>query len=797
MFDGTYRQLFSFIHIPNNEWTSDEICDAFNAAQIEDKDTDTLFELKSDALQAIGKTNCWLAGPALLRLASTYNYGKRRDKEKAERLYKLGFEKTLSFCNENSGYYYTRYELGECYALGLGTEKDILKAIEHLSFSQEGSNHWGAWLLLEMLIENSAPEKKLLEQVRFLLEKQDLYRTDVDKLKKRITNPDKWLEVFKSSPTRYYASRLYVDISTKAQNWDAVELACKNFLNLDAAKKELGDENSYWGPSYYLTVLALLEHKRFLSGDRPLLEFYEYDFARIIAFWFHIAFNTYHSLDSLFLPEDKCRSINDEDHVWNLGIPFLDSECVKIISENELPIDIETYKSLISQFLNQKYETVTCHGCIPIDTIRALHAAFDKFQKHSSDEYATVVHDTAINESIYLEYSNSDKYAFPPFSPTRIQFFLDRAKKDGLPDFSNDFTFTCTDNERLIYSLGYAYGIPEILKDVAKELYYGSKNNKQDLNSAFHLFRKCAEKGQAECAMYTGFCYRWGCGVQQNIAKASYWLSISASKGDPDARRHLAEIYTNTFKDPYSAFELIQTNYTEGYSKLDYAKARLNGTGCVQNKDEAVEILRGLAKDGNEEADKILKSLAPKPAAPVFTAPQKTKERWICLDTETTGLSKSVDRICEIGAVEIDPDTFRQIATYHVYINPEKSMPFSAFAIHGLSDEFLADKPKFRDVVGGLLKFIQGAHVYIHNAPYDVGMLNAELFRCGLQSMYSYCNQITCTLALARRIRGPKNNRLDDLCDAYKIDRSDRTNHGALLDSILLAQVLPKLLQQN
>ena len=125
------------------------------------------------------------------------------------------------------------------------------------------------------------------------------------------------------------------------------------------------------------------------------------------------------------------------------------------------------------------------------------------------------------------------------------------------------------------------------------------------------------------------------------------------------------------------------------------------------------------------------------------------------------------------------------------------SMPYSALAIHGLSDDFLADKPKFRDVVGGLLKFIQGAHVYIHNAPYDVGMLNAELFRCGLQSMYSNCNQITCTLALARSVRGPKNNRLDDLCDAYGIDRSDKTNHGALLDSLLLAKVLQKLTQRR
>ena len=161
--------------------------------------------------------------------------------------------------------------------------------------------------------------------------------------------------------------------------------------------------------------------------------------------------------------------------------------------------------------------------------------------------------------------------------------------------------------------------------------------------------------------------------------------------------------------------------------------------------------------------------------------------REIILDTETTGLDPlRGDRLVEIGCVEI----FNRMPTgqtYHVYINPERDMPQEAFNVHGLSSEFLADKPLFAHVVEEFLAFIGDAPLVIHNASFDVGFLNAELTRCARQPLAR--ERLVDTLMLARRKHPGVSNRLDDLCSRYAIDNSRRTKHGALLDAELLAEV--------
>ena len=161
--------------------------------------------------------------------------------------------------------------------------------------------------------------------------------------------------------------------------------------------------------------------------------------------------------------------------------------------------------------------------------------------------------------------------------------------------------------------------------------------------------------------------------------------------------------------------------------------------------------------------------------------------REIVLDTETTGLDPlRGDRLVEIGCVEM----FNRMPTgqtYHVYLNPERDMPQEAFNVHGLSSEFLADKPKFAQVVEAFLDFIADAPLVIHNASFDVGFLNAELTRVSRQPLHR--DRLVDTLMLARRKHPGVSNRLDDLCSRYAIDNSRRTKHGALLDAELLAEV--------
>jgi DNA polymerase-3 subunit epsilon len=161
--------------------------------------------------------------------------------------------------------------------------------------------------------------------------------------------------------------------------------------------------------------------------------------------------------------------------------------------------------------------------------------------------------------------------------------------------------------------------------------------------------------------------------------------------------------------------------------------------------------------------------------------------REIVLDTETTGLDPlRGDRLVEVGCVEI----FNRMPTgqtFHRYVNPERDMPQEAFAVHGLSSEFLADKPLFAQIVDEFLEFVGDAPLVIHNASFDISFINAELDRLKRQAIGR--DRLVDTLLLARRKHPGVSNRLDDLCSRYAIDNSRRTKHGALLDAELLAEV--------
>lgn len=166
--------------------------------------------------------------------------------------------------------------------------------------------------------------------------------------------------------------------------------------------------------------------------------------------------------------------------------------------------------------------------------------------------------------------------------------------------------------------------------------------------------------------------------------------------------------------------------------------------------------------------------------------------REIVLDTETTGFEpESGDRIVEIGAVEL----FNHVATgrtYHQYINPERSMPQEAFEVHGLGDDFLADKPKFAAIGQAFLDFVQDSKLIIHNAAFDMKFLNAELKWMGLPLLPM--EQALDTLAIARKRFPGSPASLDALCRRFSIDNASRTLHGALLDSEILAEVYLELI---
>jgi len=163
--------------------------------------------------------------------------------------------------------------------------------------------------------------------------------------------------------------------------------------------------------------------------------------------------------------------------------------------------------------------------------------------------------------------------------------------------------------------------------------------------------------------------------------------------------------------------------------------------------------------------------------------------RQIVLDTETTGLEPSQGhRIIEIGCVEL---VNRRLTgrTFHCYLNPDREIDPGAQEVHGISNEMLADKPRFADVAGDLLDFIGGAELIIHNAPFDVGFLNHEFSLCGRGSRVEALCGVLDTLKLAREMHPGQKNNLDALCKRYQIDNSHRELHGALLDAEILADV--------
>ena len=163
--------------------------------------------------------------------------------------------------------------------------------------------------------------------------------------------------------------------------------------------------------------------------------------------------------------------------------------------------------------------------------------------------------------------------------------------------------------------------------------------------------------------------------------------------------------------------------------------------------------------------------------------------RQIVLDTETTGLNAKLgDRIIEIGCIEV----LNRRPTenhFHRYVNPQRDSEAGALAVHGITGEFLQDKPKFGDIVDDFIDYVRGAEVIIHNAPFDVEFLSLELAMLGRQAFAEHCAGIVDTLKLAKELHPGKRNSLDALCERYQIDNSHRTLHGALLDAQLLAEV--------
>ena len=163
--------------------------------------------------------------------------------------------------------------------------------------------------------------------------------------------------------------------------------------------------------------------------------------------------------------------------------------------------------------------------------------------------------------------------------------------------------------------------------------------------------------------------------------------------------------------------------------------------------------------------------------------------RQIVLDTETTGLDpRQGHRIIEVAGIEL---VNRRLTGRHLhkYVHPERDIDAGAQAVHGISLEFLADKPKFADIAEELAEFIRGAELIIHNAPFDIGFLNAEFDRLGFVPVGTLCHGVIDTLKMAKEIHPGKRNSLDALCERYEIDNSSRTLHGALLDTELLADV--------
>lgn len=164
-------------------------------------------------------------------------------------------------------------------------------------------------------------------------------------------------------------------------------------------------------------------------------------------------------------------------------------------------------------------------------------------------------------------------------------------------------------------------------------------------------------------------------------------------------------------------------------------------------------------------------------------------KRQIILDTETTGLDSSTHRIIEVGCIELENRRFTG-NYFHQYINPERSIDEGALAIHGISTQFLADKPLFKEIADALLAYLEGAELVIHNAPFDLGFLDREfgLVKNDFGKLTNYCGVLD-TLRLAREMHPGQRNNLDALCKRYKVDNTHRDLHGALKDAQLLGEI--------
>ena len=164
--------------------------------------------------------------------------------------------------------------------------------------------------------------------------------------------------------------------------------------------------------------------------------------------------------------------------------------------------------------------------------------------------------------------------------------------------------------------------------------------------------------------------------------------------------------------------------------------------------------------------------------------------RQVVLDAETTGLEpEQGHRIIEIGCVELI-DRRPSGRNFHQYLQPDREIDARAVEVHGITNAFLVDKPRFADIAADLLEYLRGADLVIHNAPFDTGFLNAELARLGTEPVrIEACCTVTDTLMLARRLHPGQRNSLDALCTRYRIDNSHREKHGALLDAEILADV--------
>ncbi len=174
------------------------------------------------------------------------------------------------------------------------------------------------------------------------------------------------------------------------------------------------------------------------------------------------------------------------------------------------------------------------------------------------------------------------------------------------------------------------------------------------------------------------------------------------------------------------------------------------------------------------------------------------RERQVVLDTETTGLDPAQGhRVIEIGCIELRNRRLTE-RQFHVYLRPERAIDEGAIRVHGLTNEFLADQPRFAEIAEQFLEFVRGAELIIHNAPFDLGFLNHELQRCGRgQSALEQLCTVEDTLLLARQRHPGQRNNLDALCKRYGIDNSQRTLHGALLDAEILADVYLAMTRQQ